>query len=183
VFELTDHQLTIIGTWAEVAILLFMVWEAYGPKLRSGIVTVAVPVHRAGLIGGFWENRTLILAIVGLVIVAWLHFRENRPPLPTDGFNQAQVDEKIADATKQLKAQLDQATKDTETLRQSNAQQIADAVAKATAPLRGQITQLQSEAPVSVDKLPTSLRLLFKGTDVEEIDAKNIVWTKIPGWR
>jgi hypothetical protein len=36
-----------------------------------------------------------------------------------------------------------------------------------------------ADAPLSVERLPTTLRLLFKGNEVEEIEARNIIWTKI----
>ena len=189
-FDLTDHQLTTVGTWAEVAILLFMVWENYGPKLLGGGMNapaVTVPSH--GLLGGLRENRTLVLAIIGLAIVAWLHFRESTP---TMSFTQEQVNDKVADAKKlltsqleetaSLKAQINDANEKLQNLRQNTTRQIADAVAKATAPLQGQIAQLQSDAPISVEKLPTSLKLLFKGGDIEEIASQNVIWTKVVAW-
>ena len=72
-FDLSDHALTTISAWAEVAILVFMLWEAYGSKLGFGpmIAQVRPPNGILGLIQG---NRTLIFAIVGLAIVIWLHF-------------------------------------------------------------------------------------------------------------
>jgi hypothetical protein len=87
---------------------------------------------------------------------------------PPVGFTQKQVDERIADATKQLKTQLDQANNDIQGLR---------AVAKATP------QNTQSDTPIAVEKLPTSLQLNFKGNDIEEISSKNVTWTKIVGFR
>jgi hypothetical protein len=34
-------------------------------------------------------------------------------------------------------------------------------------------------APIGVERVPTTLRLLFKADDIEEIEAKNITWTKL----
>jgi hypothetical protein len=66
--DLTDHQLATISMWAEVAILAFMVWEKYGTSLGS------VPMKTVE--SGFWSrNRTLVFAICGLGIVAWLQLR------------------------------------------------------------------------------------------------------------
>jgi hypothetical protein len=93
----------------------------------------------------------------------WLHS-------PAQGYTQSQLDGAVALATKPLQDQLAQATKDAENLRQSTAQQIADAVAKA---------QPQSDAPVSVEKIPTRLRILFKSNDIEEIEARNVIWFKL----
>jgi hypothetical protein len=78
VFDLSEHTLTQIGTWAEVAILLFMVWEKYGPSLGIGPMIRAAQGH-----SGFWsflrENRTIIAAIAGLVVVIWLHWGRVAP--------------------------------------------------------------------------------------------------------
>jgi hypothetical protein len=101
--------------------------------------------------------------------------RPQSPPIPpTQGYTQAQLDDAKAKAKQD---QLDQDKKDA-------AQQNADAVAKATASLRAQVVQLQSDTPVSIDKLPTSLTLSFKGGNVEQIgNAPNVVWTKMFGWQ
>jgi hypothetical protein len=74
VFDFSDHALTQIGTWTEVAILLFMVWEHYGPHIWSTTLTAATDRQSLGLGATLWDNRTLIVAIVGIVIVGWLHF-------------------------------------------------------------------------------------------------------------
>jgi hypothetical protein len=69
-----------------------------------------------GFWGGIWENRTLVLATIGLVIVAWLHFREVPVPIVT-GFTQQQVDEKIAASTAPIKRQLNESNKDLQNTR------------------------------------------------------------------
>ena len=112
-FDLTDHQLSTIGTWAEVAILLWMVGERFAPRLGFGSMIAQASQIRppTGLLGFFRENKTVIFAAIGLVIVTWLHFRE--VPVPTvTGFTQLQVDEKVAAATAPLQKQLDEANKD-----------------------------------------------------------------------
>jgi hypothetical protein len=139
---------------------------------------VAMLIYRAWLVNRFrtLSGGSILAAIIALLMVLtaapfvqerkWpvLPFFTNQiTPAAPIGFSQQQVDEQIAAATKQLKAQLDQANKD--------------------AGLRRQGALLQSDVPVSVEKLPTSLRLLFKGDDIEEIEAKNVVWTKLLAWR
>jgi hypothetical protein len=141
--------------------------------------------ERPGLLGGLWENRTLILAVVGLVIVGWLHFRESSAlPTPIQGYTEAQVNDAktkaVEEATKPLKGRIQELTTENETLRQSNAKQVSDAVAKVTAQYQAQIAQ--SDTPVSVDKLPTSLKLLFKGNDIQELASQNVIWTKVMTW-
>jgi hypothetical protein len=107
----------------------------------------------------------LMILVAGLTWVfiawqTWLWFHS--PPR----YTQAQLDEAVAQATKPLKDQLDQSIKDAESLRQ----QIADAVAK---------VQPQSDAPVSVERTPTRLRILFKPNDIEEIETRNVLWFKL----
>lgn len=72
---MSDHMLTQISTWTEVAILLFMVWEKYGPNfgIRSMIGASSDPQQGSGVWSFLRKNRTLILAVIGLGIVAWLH--------------------------------------------------------------------------------------------------------------
>jgi hypothetical protein len=70
--DFSDHSLLQIGTWTEVAILLFMLWEHYGPHLRAEGMTKAIQV-RPGFWPSLWENRTLVATVIGLGIVAWLH--------------------------------------------------------------------------------------------------------------
>jgi hypothetical protein len=81
----------------------------------------------------------------------------------------------VETATKPIQEKLDQANSDNATLRQNIQRQVNDALTKAAA---------QFDTPVSIDRLPTSLRVLFKGSytnasSIEEIDAKNLVWTKV----
>jgi hypothetical protein len=175
VLDLTDHQLSTIGTWVTVAMLLWMVGEHYLPKLwRRPMTAREMMAPRPGLLGGLWENRTLVVAIVGLAIVAWLHFREVAAPVApvVVGLTEQQANERVVTATKPLQGKLDQANAENETLRQ-NVKQLTDALAKATAQ-----PTAQSDAPVSVDKLPTSLQLHFKDNDIEEVSSRNILWTK-----
>jgi hypothetical protein len=73
--DFSDHTLTTISTWAVVATLLFMVWEKYAPMLGVGSMTVP-PKSKIGVFRSIWENRTAVLAIIGLVIVVWLNFRQ-----------------------------------------------------------------------------------------------------------
>jgi hypothetical protein len=73
VFDLTDHQIANVSMWIEVGILAFMVWEKYGPAMLK----IRQPTSGYGRF--VWENRTLIVAIVGLAIVAWLNFRQTNP--------------------------------------------------------------------------------------------------------
>lgn len=128
-------------------------------------------------------SRMVMLGAVALAWVicgwqTWMWFHpavsQTQPPVQTQGYTQAQLDDAKA---KVKQDQLDQDKKDA-------AQQTADAIAKATASLRAQIAQLQSDAPVSIDKLPTSLTLSFKGNGVEQIgSAPNVIWTKTFGWQ
>jgi hypothetical protein len=70
----SDHLLTEISTWAEVAILLFMVWEKYGPSIlgKTAIIPEAA-FPQKGFWRAAWNNRTLIVAILGLVFIGWLY--------------------------------------------------------------------------------------------------------------
>jgi hypothetical protein len=107
VFDLSDHQLTTIATWAEVGILLWMVGEKFVPRMGVSAMTARATElgwRSRGLLGGLWQNRTVVLAIIGLVIVAWLRLSENAVAPIIEGFTQQQVDEKISAATKPLNA-------------------------------------------------------------------------------
>jgi hypothetical protein len=146
-------------------------------------------IYRAWLLERFrtLSGGSILAAIIALLMVltAAPFVQEGRwpvipffrnptvPTVPTAPapavISQQQVDERIAEATKQLKAQLDQAKRETENLRQSTARQIAG--------------QGQSDVPISVDKLPTSLQLHFEDNDIKEIGSRNVVWTKMLGWR
>lgn len=79
-FDLSDHQLTTISTWAEVAILVYMLWEGIAPKLQAKLggksVTPAIDHPRSVIWPTVWANRTIILATVGLAIVIWLNIRQ-----------------------------------------------------------------------------------------------------------
>jgi len=77
-FDLSDHSLTTISTWAEVAILLFMLWEKYGSALFGPAPMTTQSKGPRGAVRVLLDNRTLILAIVGLSIVAWLHLRDEQ---------------------------------------------------------------------------------------------------------
>jgi hypothetical protein len=77
--DLSDHVLTTISTWAEVGILIFMLWEKFGWNL--GVPPMIEQAKGSYSVFDFLQaNRTQILAIVGLAIVIWLHFREARSP-------------------------------------------------------------------------------------------------------
>jgi flagellar motor protein MotB len=125
------------------------------------------PPWRPGrlLIGAVISMALLTWALIGWQTWMWFH-----PPIPPassvqKSYTQAQQDEAIAKAKQD---QLEQDKKDA-------AQQSADAISKATAALRAQIAQLQSETPISVDKVPTSLRVLFNSDGTyTQLDQKNV---------
>jgi hypothetical protein len=75
VSNFSHHALTTIATWAEVGIILFMVWQRYGAA--SGTMSASPQatqrVRRSGFGRFLWENRTLIFAVLGLGLVAWLN--------------------------------------------------------------------------------------------------------------
>jgi hypothetical protein len=82
--DLSDHALTTISTWAEVGILIFMLWEKFGWNL--GVPPMIEQAKGSySVFDSLQANRTQILAIVGLAIVIWLHFRETRSPEIIDG--------------------------------------------------------------------------------------------------
>jgi hypothetical protein len=121
----------------------------------------------------FWPMTFGAIALTWAVLgwQTWMWFHPSAQAV--QGYTQAQLDDAKAKAKQD---QLDQDKKDA-------VQQTADAVAKATASLRAQTTPSQSDTPVSVEKLPTSLQLNFKGNDIEEISSRNVIWTKIIGYR
>jgi hypothetical protein len=124
--------------------------------------------------GYFWPIMigSIVLTWAVFSWQTWMWFHPSTQAV--QGYTQAQLDDAKAKAKQD---QLDQNKKDA-------AQQSADAVTKATALLRAQIAQLQSDTPVSIDKLTTSLTLSFKGGNVEQIgNAPNVVWTKMFGWQ
>lgn len=77
---MSDHQLLEISTWAEVAILAFMVWDKYGPNM--GVSPMLAQLTHAdrwpGFLKFFSQNMTIIFAAIGLGIVIYLHFNERR---------------------------------------------------------------------------------------------------------
>jgi len=105
-----------------------------------------------------------------------ISFSDSERPQSPD-YTPAQLDDvkakAVEAATKSIQDKLDQTNKDDEALRQ-NAKQLTEALAKATAQ-----SQPQSDIPVSVAKVPTSLKLLFKAGTIEEISSQNIIWTKL----
>jgi hypothetical protein len=129
----------------------------------------------------FWPITFGAIALTWAVLgwQTWMWFHPSTQAV--QGYTQAQLDDAIAKAkettAKPLQDKVDQASKDYQTLQQSIPKQIADAVAKAIA------QSAQSDAPLSVDKLPTSLKLLFKGNSVDEVDSKNVLWTPLFAWR
>jgi hypothetical protein len=71
----SDHTLTQISTWTEVGILVFMFWERYGPLFTGGSPMVTEQwATRHVLLGRLWDNRTLIVALGGLLFIGWLNF-------------------------------------------------------------------------------------------------------------
>lgn len=137
-------------------------------------MTAREMITRKHAFGGLWENRTLIFAAVGLVIVIWLNFRERSVPAPTiSGYTQAEMDnakaKAAAAATKPIQDKLDQANKEDMALQQK-IKQLTEALAKSRTSSDG--------ASVSVDKLPTSLTVLLKGHDFDVIgETRNVVTT------
>lgn len=80
---MSDHTLTLISTWAEVAILLLMVWEKYSPNFGATAMRGETTIPQRRRTGSWiWNNRTLILAILGLVFIGWLNL--GRSPLVSD---------------------------------------------------------------------------------------------------
>lgn len=125
------------------------------------------------------------IACLTWALIGWQAWTWSHPPIPptqpvqTQGYTQAQLEDAKAKAvqaaTKPILEKLDQANSDNATLRQSIPRQVNEALNKAAA---------QFDTPVSIDKLPTSLRVLFKGSytnanSIEEIETKNLVWTKL----
>jgi hypothetical protein len=154
---------------------------AFGLLLMSGATIYALresPPKRRGY---------FLPIIIGAIVLTWALFGWQtwmwfHPVI--GGPSQAQLDEAFtkgkAEGAKPIQEKLDQANREIETLRQSP--QATDT--KMINTLRSQIGQLQSDAPVTIDKLPTSLRLVFNATGIEKIEAKNIAtWARIPAWR
>jgi hypothetical protein len=197
-WEPTFSDVTTIG-----AIVVGVVMWLAPPNWQIGIPvvlgTAGLVVFAAWRYASHALIRLFIAAavVLGLGYVAipaiWKSFRNDYPtiafqwpittkqtPSATEDrsaavYTQARLDDAVASgkqvATKldQTKDELGKAQIDLENLRKSVPKQIADAVAKATQ------SQTQSDAPTSVDKLPTSVRILLKGPDFEVIDVKNVV--------
>jgi hypothetical protein len=186
----------VLGIWAGIAVAAF---GAGVSAIASGSPHWGFGLCAVSLIGAavatlhLLETRrmvprrshvSVVMALIAMITWAfigwqtWIWLHPSSVQL-VQGYTQAQLDEVVAKATdtatKSMQDKLDQANKDTEAIRQNTARQIADAVTKANA--------AQSDVPISVDKLPTSLRLLFKGNEIEELATKNVSWTKLITWR
>jgi hypothetical protein len=78
--DLSDHQIATISMWAEIAILVFMVWEKYGAAWGIGHLTPPLAIFAHGSVWRFlWENRTLLVAILGLGFISWLYLWRGVP--------------------------------------------------------------------------------------------------------
>ena len=75
--DLSDHTLTTIGTWAEVAILVFMLYEHYAPRIKARLMGASVIIPSNKWSRFLADNRTPIIALVGLAIVIWLHWGQD----------------------------------------------------------------------------------------------------------
>ncbi|MFI5023048.1 MAG: hypothetical protein ACHQRJ_15540 [Alphaproteobacteria bacterium] len=138
-FDLSDHQLTTIATWAEVGILGFMLWEKYGPTLRGRAMTGAAPSRpyaKSTILKFFWDNRTIAVALFGLGVLVWLNLKQHAYVEPIGvrqqlqqtqselGSAKSKIDEleKSRDATsaqvRGLQAELDVAAKDRDDAKQ-----------------------------------------------------------------
>ena len=150
--------LSMVGSVAVMAVINFVGYKQKAPERNPGPVM-------------------LFIALLTWCFVAWQTWMWFHPLVQPA--RPAQVQEtkpQLDTATKPLRDQIEQLAKENESFRQGN----ADTIAKATAALRAQIAQLLSDAPVNVDKLPTSMRVLFKGTSVEQIDEKNVAaWSPV----
>jgi hypothetical protein len=187
----SEYTLLFASTAMEALVVLLVGFEVIVGEIRhraarqprDNPMTATLPEpgvllpRRIGLGLGLF----IIIASGMLWGVIYLTYRAASPSLPerqsasepSQGYTQAQLD----DAVKKAKQnQFDQDKKGAE-------QQSAEAVAKGTASLRAQVAQLQSDTPVGVDKLPTSLRLYFKGDSIEQIEAKNVFPAGVIGWR
>ena len=148
--------------------------------MRLHLVKTA-PAPAPKSITPFWRWYLTAIALLTWAFVGWQSWMWFHPPAQSvQGYTQAQQDDAIAKAkeatAKPLQDKLDQAGKDYQTLQQSIPKQIADAIAKATAQ-----PQTKSDTPVSVDKLPTSLRVLFNSDGTYgQLEQKNIAaWQPI----
>jgi hypothetical protein len=157
---------SMLGSVAVMAVINFVGYKQKAPELKNpGPVMLFIAL--------------LTWCFVGWQTWMWFHppaqvAQPAQPAQSAQSYTKAQLDEAIAKAKQD---QLDQDKKDA-------AQQSTDAVANATTSLRAQIAQLQSDKPVSVDKLPTSLRVLFNNDGTySQLDQKNIAaWDPINLW-
>jgi hypothetical protein len=155
----------MVGSALVMGAVTYMNFKQKAPELKNpGPVMISLGLLTWGFV--IWQT--------------WMWFHPAIPPV--QGNTQAQMEDyaakKVALATKPLSDQIAQITKEIEGLRQGSPE-----TAKIISGLRSQIAQLQSDTPVNVDKLPTSLQLHFTSNDIEEISSKNIIWAKIFGWR
>lgn len=118
--DLSDHHLTTIGTWAEVAILVWMVWERFNPKPEASVKPLEYANPSKDWLDYLVENRTLIFAAAGLAVVVWLNFREQPAPAPVAGFTSQQVDDAVATKTQSLQVQLQGAIQGQKNLQEEN---------------------------------------------------------------
>jgi hypothetical protein len=156
-------------------------WQGALPSMAGSVAVMAV-INFVGYKQKAPELRNpgrvmLFIALLTWCFVAWQTWMWFHPSIQlVQGYTQAQYDDAIAKAkdaaAKPAQDKLDKANQDNDALRQ-NIKQLTDALAKATAQ-----PQAKSDAPVAVEKLPTSLKVLLKGTDFEVIgDTRNILTT------
>lgn len=105
-FDFSDHTLTTISTWAEVAILVFMFYEYAEPRIRARLLDSTAPEAgdaiapaTQGFWRSIWTNRIPVMAIIGLAIVIWVHWGRAGPISPP-------YDAVVADRDR-LRAQVD----------------------------------------------------------------------------
>jgi len=191
----------IVTVFALVAAIVM--WFA-PPNWEIGIPVIIVSIAVVAFTALRHPSRVLIRGSIAIFIIAvllivawrpiWESFHKDYPHVAfrwpisfgdserptqlgqTQDYTQAQLEDvkakAVEAATKLIQDKLDQANRDNEALRQT-AKQLTDA-SKATAQ-----SQPQSDTPISVAKVPTSLKLLFKAGNIEEISSQNVVWTKL----
>lgn len=185
-FDFSDHTLSQITTWVTVAAFAFALWQTYSPRLWSGQNAVSNGAAQSGIFAFLWENKTLVVAILGVGILAWLNLRQT----PSEVIAKA-----VSDAVTPIELKLnDETQKATELEQKLKAITIpaADAdIEKATSQLRDELAAAKQEIieakkadgdPVSVTSLPTHIRLQFNASETKpvEIDSANIHWSWLP---
>jgi hypothetical protein len=143
----------MVGSVAVMAVINFVGYKQKAPELKN-----PGPVM-------------LFIAFLTWCFVAWQTWMWFHPAAQAvQGYTQAQYDDGKVATAKPLQEKLDKANQDNDVLRQK----LTDALAKATAQ-----PQTKSDAPVAVDKLPTSLKVFLKGSDfdVTASDTRNILVT------